>query len=68
MLAAYGVPMEPTRETMNELVEAAREAAEILQLHAETLEKRGESSSVERIAVMRLNMALLAMEDQLNGV
>ncbi|HXH02455.1 MAG TPA: hypothetical protein VNN09_03965 [Candidatus Competibacteraceae bacterium] len=55
-------------EALQELLEAAHEAAEILQLHAQNLEQRGESSSVERIAVMRLNMALLAIEEQLSSV
>lgn len=54
--------MDNARERLSDLMDAAREAADLLQLHAERLEREGESSSAERIAVMRLNMALLALE------
>ena len=57
--------MEISNATLQELINAARDAAEILQLRAQALEKRGESSSIERIAVMNLNMALLAVEDEI---
>ncbi len=53
-----------TSEALRELIDAAREAAEVLQVHAQKLEHRGESSSIERIAMRRINMALLALEDE----
>ncbi len=54
-----------SHEALQELIKAAHDAAEILQLRAQELEKHGESSSVERIAVMNLNMALLSVEDEM---
>ena len=53
--------------TLKELIQAANDAAEIMQINAKRLESRGENSSLERLAVLRLNMAMLAVEEKIQS-